>query len=115
MQTDILTEEQYKDFSKRLIESIEHRYKSIPLNSLKHPRYILKRPVYITLETENDKVIASLDDIEAFAYADTEFEAINLLCEDIISLYEDLKESGEPLGLLPSKWLQYLDEFIERR
>lgn len=26
-------------------------------------------------------VIASLDEIEAFAYADTEFEALNLLCE----------------------------------
>lgn len=115
MQTNILTDEQYKELSKRLIESIEQRYKAIPLNSLKHPQYILKRPVYITLETENDKVIASLDDIEAFAYADTEFEAINLLCEEIINLYEDLKDSGEDLGLLPRKWLQYLEEVIEKR
>src|SRR4030066_1922051 len=105
MQTNILTDEQYKELSKRLIESIGQRYKAIPLNSLKHPQYILKRPVYITLETDNDKVIASLDDIEAFAYADTEFEAINLLCEEIINIYEDLQADRDNLGKFPKKWL----------
>ncbi|MFH1563220.1 MAG: hypothetical protein ABIF11_07395 [Nitrospirota bacterium] len=116
MQTNVLTDRQYTELPKRLIEGIEQRYKSIPLNSLKHPQYILKKPLYITLETdENDKVIASLDEIEAFAYADTEFEAINLLCEEIINLYEDLKDSSEDLGVLPRKWLQYLKEVIEKR
>lgn len=115
MQTNVLTEEQYKVLSKRLIESIERRYKSIPINSLKHPQYILKRPIYITLETEDETVIASLDDIEAFAYADTEFEAVNLLCEEIINLYEDMKTDRENLGVLPMKWLQYLEEVIERK
>jgi hypothetical protein len=52
-------------------------YKIIHLNTLKHPNYILKKPIYISVEIEKDTVIASLDDIEAFAYADTEYEAIN--------------------------------------
>jgi hypothetical protein len=57
-------------------------------------------------------VIASLDDIEAFAYADTKFEAINLLCEEIIILYEDLRSDRNLLGKLPIKWLDYLEEII---
>jgi hypothetical protein len=116
MQTkEILTDEQYNVLSKKLIDTIERRYKVIPLNILKHPQYSLKRPVYITIEIENDLVIASLDDIEAFAYADTEFEAINSLCEEIINIYEDLKNDKENLGILPQKWLAYLEEVIESK
>ena len=40
-------------------------------------------------------VVASFDDIEAFAYVDTEYEAINRLSEETINLYEDLKEDRE--------------------
>jgi PHD/YefM family antitoxin component YafN of YafNO toxin-antitoxin module len=82
---------------------------------LKHPHYILRKPIYITVELEKNTVIASLDDIEAFQYADTEFEAINYMCEEIINIYEDLKDDKENLGILPQKWLQYLDEVIENK
>ncbi|MGR3310879.1 MAG: hypothetical protein ACUZ77_08895 [Candidatus Brocadiales bacterium] len=115
MRTKILTDEQYKILSKKLIDSIEKHYKIVPLNTLKHPHYSLKKPIYITIETEDDKVIASLDDIEAFAYADTEFEAINSLCEEIIDIYEDLKKDKKNLGILPKKWLAYLKEVIETK
>lgn len=114
MKTTILTEEQYKILSKKLVNAIERDYKIIALNTLQHPRYILKKPIYITIEIEKDIVIASLDDIEAFAYADTEYEAINHLCEEIVSVYEDLKEDKGNLGRLPKKWLAFLEEVIER-
>lgn len=112
MQTEILTDEQYREFSKNLIKAIEGRCRIVPLNSLKKPGYTLSRPIYVTVETEGDVIIASLDDIEAFAYADTEFEAINGLCEEIVTLYEDLNQSRENLGLLPQKWLAYLDDAL---
>jgi len=115
MESKILTEEQYKILSKKLIDAIESRYKIIALNSLRHPHYILKKPVYITIEMEKDIVIASLDDIEAFAYADTEYEAINKLCDEISCIYEDLKNDKDNLGMLPRKWLAFLDEIIETR
>jgi hypothetical protein len=116
MQTkEILTDQQYKILSRKLIDAIERRYKVIPLNTLKHLHYSLKRPVYITIEIEKNLVIASLDDIEAFAYADTEFEAINSLCEEIINIYEDLRNDKENLGILPKKWLVYLEEIIESK
>ena len=115
MQTSILTDEQYKALSKKLISSIEKHFKIIPLNTLKNNDYILKKPLYVTIEIEKDIVIASLDDIEAFAYADTEFEAINHLCEEIINIYEDMQENRKNLGKLPKKWLAFLEECIERK
>ena len=59
--------------------------------------------------------VASFDDIEAFAYADTEYEAINRLSEETINLYEDLKEDRENLGPLPLKWLAFLEGIIRER
>lgn len=115
MQESILTDEQYRVLSKKLINSIEKHFKIIPLNTLRHHNYILKKPLYITIETERDMVIAALDDIEAFAYADTEFEATNRLCEEIINIYEDLREDSNNLGKLPGKWLALLEEFIEKK
>lgn len=114
MQTNILTDEQYKALSRKLINSIERHFKIIPLNTLNHQKYILKKPVHITIEMGKDVIIASLDDIEAFAYADTEFEAINRLCEEIINIYEDLQEDREKLGKFPKKWLAFLEEIIEK-
>ena len=115
MGTNILTDEQYKMLSKKLINTLEKHYKIIPLNTLKNSHFVLKKPIYITIEKKDDVVTASLDDIEAFAYADTEFEAINRLCEEIINVYLDLKENKKELGPLPQKWLQYFEEVIEDR
>ncbi len=115
MQGSILTPDQYKDLSKKIIYAVDTKHRIIPLNSLKHPKYHLKTPVYVTLEFEEDKVIASFDDIEAFSYADTTSEAIDLLSGEIIQIFEDLMEDKENLGSLPRKWLQYLEEIIECR
>ncbi len=112
METEILTDEQYKNISRNLIKAVDGRCRIVPLNSLKKSGYTLNRPIYITIEPDGDAFIASLDDIEAFNYADTEFEAINGLCEEIIALYEDLTKNRENLGILPQKWLEYLNEAI---
>lgn len=109
----LLTTEQHRDLSQKIIHSVERKYRIVPLNSLKHPEYRLKFPVHITLEFEREQVIASFDDIEAFSYADTESEAVEQLCEEIIQLYEDLQEDKNNLGPLPSKWLRYLEDIIE--
>ncbi len=115
MKCQLLTEEQYKKLSRTLVNNIEKNHKIVPLNSLKHHKYTLKRPVYITIEYDRNTVIASLPDIESFATGDTEYEAINGLCIDIVNLYEDLKLDRENLGKLPGQWLQYLEEIIEDR
>jgi len=115
MKASILSQDQYNALSRKLIKTIESRCRIVPLNTLKHPRYFLKRPLHITVEFDKDTVIASLDDIEAFAYADTEFEAVNSLCQEIINIYEDLREDRKNLGVLPKAWLEYLEEVIESK
>ena len=112
MQPEILTNEQYRDFSKNLIKAVAGHCRIVPINSLKKSGYTLNQPIYISIETDEDSVIASLDDVEAFAYAETEFEAVNGLCDEIVTLYEYLRASRNNLGLLPEKWLGYLDSVI---
>jgi hypothetical protein len=112
MEQSILNTEQYKDLSKKIIHFLERQCRIVPLNSLRNPKYYLKSPIYIMIEFTEDEVVASLDDIEAFSHADTEFEAIDQLCEEIIQVYEDITEDRENLGPLPKKWLQYLEGII---
>jgi hypothetical protein len=115
IQQPLLSKDQYRYLGKQIIRSIETTFRILPLNSLKHPKYRLKTPVYISIEFENDQVIASLDDIEAFAYAETTSEAIDCLCAEIVQVYEDLQENVDNLGPLPQKWFQFLEEIIECR
>jgi len=56
MGTNILTDEQYKMLSKKLINTLEKHYKIIPLNTLKNSHFVLKKPIYITIEKEDDIV-----------------------------------------------------------
>jgi hypothetical protein len=100
-------------YARKILKKIESGIKIIALNSLRDEKYSLKCPIYITIEYENEHVIASFDDVEAFAYADNEFEAVDLLCREIIVLYNELMEDKENLGPLPKKWLSILDDFIK--
>jgi len=99
-------------YARKILKKIESNFKIIPLNSLRNEKYSLKYPVYITIEHEDNNVIASFDDIEAFAYSDNEFEAVDLLCNEIVTLYEDLTENKDNLGPLLQKWLSILQGFI---
>ncbi len=101
-------------YARKILKKIESNFKIIPLNSLRSKKYSLNQPIYITIEHEDGHVIASFDDIEAFAYSDNEFEAVDQLCQEIVALYEDLSsEDEEELGPLPQKWLSILQDFIQ--
>ena len=112
MQESILSDEQFHDLTKQIVQSLESKSRIIPMNTLKHPKYYLKSPVYVTLEYDADTVTAGFNDIEAFSYGDTESEAIELLCEEIVMIYEDLLAENDMLGPLPREWLAYLKGII---
>ena len=111
----MLTSKQFQELKRDVISSMEGRYKIVPLNSLMHSRYNLAQPLYIVVEYGDDEVVASLNEIEAFASAPTEYEALELLCEEIVMLYEDLSAEPENLGKLPTRWLNYLEGVISCR
>jgi hypothetical protein len=112
MQESILSDEQFHDLTKQIVQSLELKSRIIPMNTLKHPKYYLKSPVYVTLEYDADTVIAGFNDIEAFSYGDTESEAIERLCDEIVMIYEDLLAENDMLGPLPREWLAYLQGII---
>ena len=112
MEQAILTTEQFQELKRDLISFFEGRHKIVPLNSLMDSRYSLVQPLYIVLEYGENEVIASLNEIEAFASAPTEYEALETLCAEIVILYEDLSAEPETLGKLPARWLEYLEGVI---
>ena len=115
MEQAVLTKEQYSSLSRQILHELSARFRIIPLNDLPDPRYRLRKPLLITLEFDDGQVIASLDEIEAFAYAETEYEAIELLCVEIVQLYEEIVLDDQPIGPLPKKWRHYLKGVIECR
>ncbi len=63
----------------------------------------------LVVESEKAQV-----EVEAFASANTEFEAIELLKADIANLYLDLtKTPPEKLGRAPKRWLEVLSLLIQ--
>ncbi|TVQ96683.1 MAG: hypothetical protein EA399_15365 [Desulfovibrionales bacterium] len=115
MEQAILTQEQFVSLSRQILHELASRFRIIPLNDLSDPRYRLQMPLLITLEFDDGQVVASLDEIEAFAHAETEYEAIALLCAEIVHLYEELVLDDQPLGPLPQKWRHYLKGVIQCR
>ncbi len=112
MEQAVLTKEQYTSLSRQILHELATRFRIIPLNDLPDSTYCLRKPLLITLELDDGQVIASLDEIEAFAYADTEYEAIELLCVEIVELYEELVLDDQPVGPLPQKWRKFLKHLL---
>jgi hypothetical protein len=85
------------------------------LCDLGHEGYSLRCPITVIIEEYDEETVARLPEVEAFASAATEPEALALLKEDIIRLYEDLISTPEEqLGTLPWQWRAALLRLIEK-
>lgn len=85
------------------------------LYDLTHEGYTLKCPISVVLEEYDDETVARFPEVEAFASAATEGEAIALLKQDIVELYEELLASDEDeLGKLPRQWRRVLSQLIHK-
>jgi len=106
--------------SKR-VEALEERLaeqgvvRSAMLCDLGHEEYSLRWPIAVVIEEYDEETVARLPEVEAFASAATEAEALALLKEDMIDLYEDLTSTPEDqLGTLPRQWRAVLSRLIEK-
>lgn len=71
------------------------------------------RPIPIVIEEYKDEVIASFPEIEVYAVADNEPEAISNLKTEIRNLYYELIETPkDELGKLPLSWLRIIERLI---
>jgi hypothetical protein len=87
--------------------------RNIYIQNLRHPNYTLRRSIPVSLESEENKIIANCYDIDMYGSGDNEEEAIDDLCEVIVEYYESLKADKENLGPLPEKHWDYLRTVVE--
>jgi hypothetical protein len=77
--------------------------------------YSLRCPIIVVIEEYDEETVARLPEVEAFGSAATEPEALALLKEDLVRLYEDLTATpDEQLGTLPLQWRAVLVRLIEK-
>jgi len=77
--------------------------------------YNLRCPISVVVEEYDEETVARFPEVEAFASAATEGEAIALLKKDIVELYEELLASDEDeLGKLPRQWRRALSHLIQK-
>lgn len=73
----------------------------------------LKSPIFITIEAYSDEVFAQNMETETWASAETEFDAVEGLRNELTELYQDLKETpDEKLGKRPLRWKKFLCSII---
>ncbi len=81
---------------------------------LNSEKYRLAHPINIVIEEYPDETVARWPEVETFGSGTTETEAIAILKQDIVSLFEDLiASSDDELGKLPQGWKRILLRFIK--
>ena len=78
-------------------------------------KYELSTPLQIVLEEDEEETVARIPELNLYASADTDSEAIKELKQEIIQLYDDLHSSHRKLGPLPESWLQTLRKLIVKK
>jgi hypothetical protein len=78
-------------------------------------KYELSTPLQIVLEEGDEETVARIPELNLYASADTDSEAIQELKQEIIQLYDDLLGSERKLGPLPASWLQTLRNLVVKK
>ncbi len=82
------------------------------LQDLRIPKLRLVAPLFVTVEEQDDIVVASNVDLDTFGYGDTEAEALDDLRAVIVETYFDLKLDQANLGPhLQAIW-NYLNRIV---
>jgi hypothetical protein len=122
MTTDQLVELQREIVEvKQLLKNIQapsHRPAdgtTIFIGDLRSDEYRLNTPIPVTIEYDEDTVIASFYDIEEYGIGEDLEEALSDLCAGLVEYYESLEENVHCLGPLPARHWKYLKTLISRQ
>ena len=112
--------EKVSDLEKQLGEITEiiqetSKIYNATIYELGNSHYQLTIPIQIVIEENQDETVARIPELNLYASADTDSEAINDLKCEVINLYEDLISSDIILGPLPKSWLETLKKLIVKR
>ena len=109
-----ISSQDIKTALKEAVSSIE-RFHTVMIEDLKDDNLRLLKPIPVFIEYDRETVIANYYDTESFGYGDSEYEALNDLCRELVQTYNDLEEDKDNLGILPSKWRRHLQTVIGQR
>lgn len=100
-----------------LTEAVQETAKTYnaTIYELGNSEYDLTIPLQIVLDEDQEETVARIPELNLYASADTDSEAINELKQEVINLYEDLESSDRKLGPLPQSWLQTLRKLIVKK
>ena len=86
--------------------------KTIFVDNLRSDLYRLSHAIPVTIEYEEDTVLAFFYDLDLYGLGDEISEAIDDLCATLIEYYEMLLEEQDRLGPLPRKHWVYLQTLV---
>lgn len=89
--------------------------KQIQLFNLRSTEYALTQPISVFLEEDQGQYVATFFDTGDFGVGETEQEAIDDLCSNVIAEYESLWTETAKLGSLPAQTWAFLSELICKR
>lgn len=100
-------------------KSLKLSLKVVPIDNLRNSRYELIRPLWITLEYENDKsdvvTATCYDAAGVFGYGNSDLEAMEDLCKSILEIYDDLFDTNnESLGPAAKQLKDFLIRVIRK-
>lgn len=98
----------------QLVEENLICFKNVVIDTLNSEKYLLKKPIYVTIEMQDNVFIATNYDLDIYGHGDTEADSISELKNLIIEFYEDLKDEAD-LAPLPRKMMTYYSEIIEEK
>lgn len=100
----------------QITETLENTSKiyNATIYDLGDNRYKLTSPLQIVLEEDQEETVARIPELNLFATADTDAEAIIQLKLELINLYDELSTSDITLGPLPKSWLATLKNLITK-
>ncbi|MDH5695379.1 MAG: hypothetical protein OEZ00_02045 [Dehalococcoidia bacterium] len=78
-------------------------------------QYELTMPIQVVIEEDEEETVARIPELNLYASADTDSEAINELKQEVIDLYKELESSDRKLGPLPQSWLETLRKLIVKK
>ena len=111
-----LTSERISALLNRISEFTEVTLKlphTIFIGSLRHDWYKLTLPIPVSIEYEEDAVIASFYDVDVYGIGNEIQEAITDLCSQIVEVYELYLQNEHRLGSVPRREWKYLQTIVK--
>ena len=107
-----LTSKEISAFLNRIAKFTLKLPYTIFISDLRHDEYKLTQPIPVSIEYEDNVIIASFYDVDVYGTGDDVQEAITDLCFQIVEIYELYSQNVSRLGPVPAREWKYLQTIV---